>query len=389
MLTIAHRSDRNRSWRRAIDGRCPAPTTLSPLSPGDPVPRVLQAAAVLVACAGVIPPAWGAEASGAPERVVVLASSPSGAALAERIRGQVSDLPFEVSVLRVDAEAGEDARRHAAERLILEHGAEAVVWYEHAKVSVLRAQGAGVSITQRSFAERPRPPGEQPSRDLASADLEAAAVVVRFALLQPAGGAASAGPAPAAVQVAPAAPASAPVPAVERLAVATSAQLGWQSLRDGLSALDQSLLAEATLSLSRFEVGAFGTVGAERAVAASGGASADLERQSVGLLAGVLFVDTARWRIGGRVLMGATSFRLTSQVPGEAPQTDDRVRLFGGLEARVEAVVKLARLPVQLSAGAGVLAVDAAPALYSGATAAVRLAAVEPRLVLAAGVLFR
>jgi hypothetical protein len=346
--------------------------------------------ALLIVVAAAVPAGAATAANPVSERVVVLDAGPLDTAFADRIRGQVSDLPFEIATVPIEPDAGDEARRKTAERLAAGAGVAAVVWYAQGKVSILRPQRGGMSLTERSFSESPRAGSEHEARgrESASAHLEAAAVVVRFALLAPSEPVVHAD----AARAAAGRPSDLP-PAVARpgegLRLTTGAMLGWQALRDGLDALDASLLAEATVSIARFEVGPFGTVGGGRSIGAAGGADANLRRQSVGLIAGVLLVDAPRLRVGARMLVGVASFELTSRLPGEAPQTDDRVRFFAGAEARVAALLTLGRVPFQLSLGLGVVAVNAAPVLYSGATVARRLSTIEPRSVLGVGVLFR
>lgn len=320
------------------------------------------------------------------ERVLVLVVDADDVAFVDRLRGQVSDLPVEVATESVPADLDDAGRRRLAERLVREHRAQCIVWYRQGMVSIVVPEDGAVTTVERSFAEERDASGEEQPRDMLSADLEAAAVVVRSTLLQPPRPPPP--PAPPSGEVGGAAPVAAPS-ARHASRIACSALVGWQAQHDGLDAPDQSLVAEVSVSMARFEAGAVGAIGGSRDLSSARDATAGLRRGSVGLVAGVLFVDSARWRFGARLTAGAAAFDLTSQLSGVAPRTDSRVRLFGGMEARLAALGRVGRVPVQLALGLGVTAVEAAPTLYAGATAATRLALWEPHLNLLAGVLFR
>lgn len=219
----------------------------------------------------------GALPARADELTAVLRLGPGArdAALAERIRGQLSDLPVEIieSRERSKEETSLGAQIDAADRLGRLHKAGAVVWFTalpprapNGGVLVLVAAPDGGRVLVRRVEATPASDDGTPSTgELDSATLEAAALIVRTALRALAEGAViglerkDVAPTPPAPPLAP----SARPP--ERSATSALAarshwalSVGWRMAFDG-DGVQQGLTGRAGYAVSRLSLGIVAT----------------------------------------------------------------------------------------------------------------------------------
>jgi len=306
--------------------------------------------------------------------------------LAQRVRGQVSDLPVRlVEAQEPGADTSFGEQLAAADALARRQGARAVVWFAlldprapRSGLLVIVAEAAeGRVLVRRVEPEAPSAAGAP--ADLDSATLEAAALIVRTALRGLAEGAvigldraaiAPAPPAPALPAPAPAPPAPPPRPPAQQPLPAPAAEgswiaaVGWHTAYDG-QALQQGLAGQVGHAFGRWTVGL--------SVATSLGvelvdprATLHLARDAFGAFGEITALRTEQVSLGVGLSAGAILFpRSTGMTAAGVEPTSAAANptFFAGLDARVRWLPRWLGGFAGAWIDAGVDAVPAAPML--------------------------
>ncbi len=301
--------------------------------------------------------AWAGGAA-ADDFVVTLWLRPGArdAALAQRVRGQVSDLPLRlIEIEEPGAEASMSQQLDVADAVAQKHGARAVVWFaplgrgapRPGLLIVVAEAGRGRVLVRRVESEGAR--AAAPGSELDSATLENAALMVRTALRGLAEGAvigldrseiAGAAPAPAPPPPHPPEPVPVPVKVPAPPPVSPTARgrwiaaVGWQAAYDG----------QALQNGFEGRVGyAFGAWAAGLLVAPSLGvdlvdsrATLHLERHVLGAFGQLLALHTTAVSLGAHLAAGAILFQRSTSLPapGVTPTASAlNPTFFAGLRA--------------------------------------------------------
>jgi hypothetical protein len=276
----------------------------------------------------------GAGRASADDFVVTLWLRPDAkdAGLAQRVRGQVSDLPIRlIETEEPGAEAPMSQQLDVADSIARQQGARVVVWFApldprapRPGLLVVVAEAArGRVLVRRVESEAARPAAGGPA-DFDSATLEAAALIVRTALRGLAEGAVigldrsevtgpAAKPAPLPPLLRPATVMVVPRPLPPTAPARWIAAVGWHADYDG-QAIQQGLTGHVGYAIGRWAAGLLvaPSLGVELA---DRWATLHLGRHAFGAFGQLLAVETTQAALGFSVSAGAILFQRSTSLP--------------------------------------------------------------------------